>query len=80
MVKHIKKKIMAYKMNKKSPCRVEGIMAGESVMSEASPEPTPEARPPWKSCNGFYKKGQCYRDRAAYKATKRLLKKKKKGK
>jgi len=55
-------------------------MAGESVMSEASPEPTPEAKPPWKSCNGFYKKGQCYRDRAAYKATKRLLKKKKKSK
>ena len=75
---------MAYKMNKKSPCRVEGIMAGESVMSEASPEPspepTPEAKPPWKSCNGFYKKGQCYRNRAAWKATKKLLKKKRKGK
>ena len=53
-------------------------MAGESVMSEASPEPTPEAKPPWKSCNGFYKNGQCYRNRAAYRAEKKLLKKRKK--
>ena len=66
---------MAYKLNKKSPCRVEGIMAGESVMLEANPEPTPGAKPPWKSCNGFYKNGQCYRNRAAYKAEKKLLKK-----
>ena len=71
---------MAYKMNKKSPCRVEGIMAGEGVMSEVSPEPTTEASPPWKSCNGFYKNGQCYRNRSAYRAEKKLLKKRKRGK
>lgn len=73
IAKKLKQEIMAYKMNKKSPCRVEGIMAGESVMPEASPE----AKPPWKSCNGFYKNGQCYRDRAAYRAEKKLLNKRK---
>ncbi len=30
----------------------------------------------FKSCNGFYKNGQCYRDRAAYREQKRWNKSK----
>ena len=71
---------MAYK-GKKSPCKVEGIMAGEQVL-EFGPgdgifkrgKGKKSSKKSFKSCTGFYKDGQCYRDRAAYRATKKYKK------
>jgi len=71
---------MAYK-RKKSPCKVEGIMAGEQVL-EFGPgdgifkrkKGGKKSGKSFKSCSGFYKDGQCYRDRASYRATKKYKK------
>ncbi len=62
--------------------QVESIMGGASVLSrqeEAGPikdwwlrrKAMKGNSTSFKSCNGFYKDGQCFRDRAAWRATKK---------
>jgi len=66
--------------------QVESIMGGASVLSrqeEAGPikdwwlkrKAMRSKSTSFKSCNGFYKDGNCYRNRAAWKATKKYKKK-----
>tara|TARA_R100000734_G_C3274189_1_gene69379 strand:+ start:307 stop:663 length:357 start_codon:yes stop_codon:yes gene_type:complete len=51
-------------------------METEMELDVLGPKPKPKAKKSFKYCNGFYKDGQCFRNRAAY----REYKKHKKGK
>jgi len=79
---------MAYQLGDKSVMRMDAVASGEQslefgpgggllsgIFGIGGPKKKKKDKS-FKSCNGFYKDGQCYRNRKTYRETKKLNKKK----
>lgn len=80
---------MAYQLGDKSVMRMDAVAAGEQSLDFESEGgifgiggggggKKKKKNKSFKSCNGFYKNGQCYRNRAAYREEKKFNKRRNK--